>query len=203
MQQSSKRLFSIIISLAFAVFALLALFEFIEPAYGDLMTAKGQLVSDKAYLATEQQTVSQAQSLLSTVQSQSGTESALELAMPSGPDVSGALAQVYGIAANDGIAIQNMSVSPPTVQLQAAMGASGATTLAAIVKPMGDVSFQVTATGSYENFATFLADLESNVRIFDMTSFSLQQGATAGTKGGSGTDLFTYSFTVETYYQLQ
>src|SRR6185437_16515139 len=125
-------------------------------------------------------------------QSQSGAESNLQLAMPSGPNISQAIAQLYGIATNDGITVQSIGISPPVVQPQSA-GAKQ------IVKPMGSIAFQFTATGSYENFKNFLNDLESNIRIFDVTTLSLQSTG-AGTK--AATDNYAYGITVDTYYQV-
>jgi Tfp pilus assembly protein PilO len=205
MKQSSKRLFSILIALVFVVVALLALFDFIEPAYGEFEMMKGQLVSDQAFLSQEQGIVTQAQNLLSAYENDTSAENSLALAMPSGPDTSGALAQVYGLATANNLVVQNITVSPPSVQSQAYNSGSTPSaplTLAQVVKPIGSVALQFSAVGSYENLQNFLVGLEDNIRIFDVTSFSLQPG-TAGVKGLSGADEFTSNITATTYYQLQ
>lgn len=200
MKQSSKRLTSILLSLLFVVAALLVLFDLVEPAYGDLMAMKGELATGQGFLSQEQSIITKTQNLISQYQSDSTAKNNLALAMPSGPDVSGALAQIYGLATANNLVVQNITVSAPSVQAAAAR--TGAPTLAEIVKPQGSITFQFSAVGSYENMKSFLAGLESNIRIFDIKTLSLQPG-TSGVKGLTGTDVFTYSVAVTTYYQLQ
>lgn len=133
--------------------------------------------------------------------------------MPSGPNVAGALAQLYGIAADNGLVIQNIVISPPIVQLQSkgqvlqaqvdAVNSGSALTSSQIKKPMGTLSLQITASGSYENFKNFLSQLETNIRIFDVTGVSITPplSGISGARGVSATSL-TYSVSVITYYQI-
>jgi hypothetical protein len=126
------------------------------------------------------------------------------MALPVGPDVSGALAQIYGIATNANVTIQGAEISTQAVQAVAApattVGAAAAT--GSIVKPTGTVSFQVTGSASYESFKSFLQELETNIRIFDVTAISLQPAAIAATKTQTANmDMFNYTITVVTYYQ--
>jgi Tfp pilus assembly protein PilO len=203
MKQNSKRLLSILLGLTFIVVALLVLFDFIEPTYGDLENAKAQEQSDQAFLVSGQTLINQAKTILATYQSDTTAEQDLALAMPSGPNVAGAIAQIYGIAANNGITIQSLGITPPTIQTPPTLS-NNLLTSGQIVKPVGNYSFQIGATGSYESLKSFLLQLQSNVRIFDVTSFSLQAANTAsnGKAAVGNQDLFTYSITVATYYQL-
>jgi len=207
MKQSSKRLTSSILALLFLVGSFLVFFEFIQPTYATVLQAKGTRAASEALLAQEQTAVSQAKQLLSQYENDSTAESNLALAMPSGPDVSGALAQIYGIATNNSIVVTNLSISPPTVPPQAAVAASvgGVEGAASVVQPIGTISFQMNGTGSYENLKTFLSELETNIRIFDLTALSIQpfiSSAVSGTKTApASTDDFTYNITVVTYFQ--
>ena len=119
--------------------------------------------------------------------------------MPSGEDVAGALTQIEGIAENNGIVITSIAVSPPAVQVKT--GATQSTTM----KPLGSFTFNVTASGSYESFKNFLSELETNIRIFDVKTISLQPSARAAVAGKAAPspDMFTYAITVATYYQTQ
>ncbi len=206
MKQSSKRFASLLLCLAFLVAALLIFFELIEPAYGDLQTKKATQLSNQNFLATESQAVAQAKSLLTQYENDTVAESSLALAMPSGPDVAGALAELYGIAANNNINVQSIAISAPIIQQSQAAGSTtgSSLTLAQIVKPLGKLSLTLAASGNYENFKNFLSQLETNIRLFDITSLSLTPAVTAATtgKGGGNADLFSYSATVVTYYQL-
>jgi Tfp pilus assembly protein PilO len=205
MKQSSKRFTSMLLALLFVVAALVIFFDLIQPAYTDLKTKKGQQLSDESILSEEQHVVDQAKNLLAQYQNEAQQQETLALAMPSGPNAASALAQVYGIAQNNGVVLQNVAIAAPTVQRPAdpqASGNAGASlSLSQVTKPVGTLSFQLTAAGSYESLKNFLAQLETNIRIFDLKAFSLQAGPTAGAKGAAQS-LFTYNLTVETYYQL-
>lgn len=198
-----------VLALIFLVAAFLVFFDMVQPAYGDLQTLKGKQLSMENFLQNEQTEVNQAKQLISQYQGESQAQQNLALAMPSGPSVAGALAQIYGIAQNNNIALQNIGFSPPTVRLQAQPaaqtgGASAQATLGQIVKPMGSITIQTTGAGSYENLKSFLSQLETNIRVFDVTSLSLQPVVVVATGKGAAAsqDLFTYNFTVATYYQL-
>jgi len=158
MKQTSKRLSSSLLALLFLVAAFVLFFELIEPAYGNLQMLKGQELSDQQFLSSEQQLVTSAKNLLTAYQSEGQAQANLALAMPSGPDVSGALAQVYGIAIANGISVSSIGISTPVVQLPPPGAMSGSTPLTAsqIVAPIGTISFQVSATGSYEDLTELL-----------------------------------------------
>jgi Tfp pilus assembly protein PilO len=205
MKQETKRLSSIIIAALILAGALVVYFEFIVPAYANLETIKGQEESETTLYANETQIVNQGKSLLATYQSDASSSQSVAMALPVGQDVSGALAQIYGIGANAGITVQNTGIS---IQAVAAPGVAAssqianAATVGSVIKPTGTVSFQVSGSGSYESFKSFLQGLETNIRIFDVTAVSLQPAAIAATKTqAANQDMFNYTVTVVTYYQ--
>lgn len=204
MKQETKRLSSIIIAALIFVAALMVYFEFIIPAYTSLQLVKGQEESETTLYANEQQVVSKVKSLLTTYQNDASSSQSVAVALPVGPDISGALAQIYGIATNANVTIQGTGISTQAVQAVAAPATTvgAAATTGAIVKPTGTVSLQVTGSGSYESFKSFLQGLETNIRIFDVTAISLQPDAIIATKTqAANTDMFNYTITVVTYYQ--
>jgi Tfp pilus assembly protein PilO len=192
-----------LVALVFLVASLLIFFDLIEPAYGNLQMEKGQQLSDQQFLSSEQDTVAKAQQLLTDYQNDMKDEANLSLAMPSGPDVAGGLAQIYGIAAASGIAVQTIDISSPAVQVPPVQPGSTPLTASQIVKPIGNITFQIAGTGSYEAFKAFLATLETNIRIFDLASLSMQPLlSTQTSKSAVNADLFTYNISATTYYQL-
>lgn len=203
MKQDSKRLTSIIIALLLIVVALVVYFEMIVPAYANLESVKGQEESEQTLFANEKQIVSQVQSLLASYESNSSSSQEVQLALPVGQDVAGALAQVYGIGANSNVTVDDSSISAQAVQAPASGASAGQLTSVAasgaVVAPVGTVSIQVSGTGTYEAIQAFLQGLQTNIRLFDVTSMSLQP-AGAGS-GAPSEDLFNYSVTVVTYYQ--
>ena len=116
MQQNTKRLISMIVALAFLVAALVVFFDYVEPAYGTVEQLKSNLLASQQFLDTESSTVSQAKILISQYQSQSqDVSSSLDVAMPSGEDIAGALAQVYGLAQANNISVQSIGITSPAV----------------------------------------------------------------------------------------
>ena len=194
-----------LLSVALLAGALLVYFDLIQPVYGDLQTKKGKQLSSQDFLISEQTVVSQAKKLISQYDSASQAQGSLGLAMPSGPDIAGALAQIYGIAQNNAFTVKSINISPPVIRPQSAQpSGGGAGAGSQLVKPMGSIMFQLSAIGSYENLKNFVSQLEANIRIFDLTSLSIQSAAPAAATGKVNTnqDLFTYSLTAITYYQL-
>lgn len=211
MKQESKRFSSIILAALLIVGALIVYFEFIVPAYTNLETVKGQEESEKTLYANETQIVGQVKGLLSTYQNDASSSQLVAMALPVGPDVSGALAQIYGIAANTGASVQGTAVSIQAIQSPAGVApideTSGtiadAAAAGSVIKPTGTVSIQITGSGSYEALNAFLQGLETNIRIFDVTALTIQPAATQVLAKGqtANPDMFNYTITVVTYYQ--
>jgi Tfp pilus assembly protein PilO len=211
MKQESKRLTSIILAALILAAALVAYFEFIVPSYTNLETVKGQEESEQALLANENQIVTQGKALLATYQNDASSSQSVALALPVGQDVSGALAQIYGIASNANVTVQGTAISiqavqatPAAVQTDGSTGSQlgNAAATGSIVKPTGTISFQVTGSGSYESIKAFLQELETNIRIFNVTAIALQPTQTIATKTqAASSDVFNYTITVVTYYQ--
>ncbi len=192
-----------IITLGFLVGALLIFFDLLQPAYGDLQQKRGEQVSKEALLTSEQQVVTQAKTLLTKYESETQAQTSLALAMPSGQNVANAIAQIYGIAQGNSIIVKSIGVSVAAVQQQISTARDSNVSLSAsqIVKPMGKISLQFSGNGSYENLKTFLSQLETNIRLFDLTGFSLAPQANIGS-GPVSQDAYTYGITADTYYQL-
>ncbi len=195
-----------IFSVLFLVAAAIAFFEFVQPEYTNFATLLGQQQGEQAALKTTQQLVTQVQAALSAYQSQASGAQSVNLAMPIGADSSEALAQIYGLAANTGISVQSVGVSFNAPQAQAtvqtAAGSGSTVSLASLTKSKGSISFDISAVGSYESMKTFLQGLESNVRLFDVTSLSVRPASSLTNPTGMTTqDLFLYNITADTYYQ--
>jgi hypothetical protein len=208
MKQTTKRLSSTIIALLFIIAVFVIFFDLIEPEYATVQSLRGQEESEQVLLATEQNLVKQVQGIISTYQSQSSQVQEVGLAMPVGQDSSEAVAQVYGIAANSGLTIQNVAISAQSSAASASpsAGTSGAGVvgqIGTIVRPKGSLSLQITAVGNYVSLKTFLGGLETNIRVFDVTGIGINPVASINGPSTAGTtqDLFTYTITAVAYYQ--
>jgi Tfp pilus assembly protein PilO len=210
MKQETKRLSSIILAALIIAAALVVYFEFIIPAYTNLELVKGQEESETTLYANEYQIVNQGKALLATYASEASSTQSVNMALPVGQDISGALAQIYGIGANTGITIQSTAISVQAVQETTPVAASGAANgqianaaaAGSVLKPTGTISFEVNGSGSYEAFKNFLRGLETNIRIFDVASISMAPAQIAAAKTQvANPDQFNYTVTVVTYYQ--
>lgn len=209
MKQTTKRLSSTLIALLLLVAAFVVYFDLIQPEYGVVEALRGQEESQQALLASEQALVKQVNGIVSDYQSQSAQAQEVSLAMPIGTDTSEALAQLYGIAANSGLAIQSIAVSSQSSGVSAAstLGGSASTTpmtVSAVIKPEGTLSFDISGIGSYGTLKTFLQGVENNIRVFDVTSIGISPVASlnsASSAAGTTQDLFSYTITVVSYYQ--
>ena len=197
MKQTSKRLTSIIVALVCIVAALIVLFDLVQPEYGNVVSLKSQLAGEQSLLATEQAAVSNVNQSLKNYANESQAAQSVALAVPNNEDPAGALAQIYGLAQANGIAIQSITVSQPSLPQQ-----SSTSSVANL--PLASVSFQINAAGSYEAFQNFISGLQTNVRIFDVKTLSITAApSVAGSKSGTSQDNFNYNLTVVGYYQAQ
>jgi hypothetical protein len=204
MKQAGSHLSSTLLALLLLVVAAIVFFEFVESAYANLMTLRGQEAGEQQFLAAEQKIATQANTVFNEFQTGSQGAQAVDLAMPVGPDSAGALAQLYGIAADSSLIIQSVGVSLSAPPPQASANTASTASTAALIKPYGSLNFQVTADGTYESLQTFLQGLETNVRIFDVTQLSVHQVTQVTSAGAAATgnqDFFTYTFTAVAYYQ--
>lgn len=206
MKQSSKRLASISLSFLFLLAAVVVFFDLVQPEYANEKSLQSQVIGEQSYLTDQTALVKQVQTTLNEYQNNVSSSADVALAMPSGEDVAGALAQIQGIAANTGITITNISATQPQVQIPAAPSGGAAASSTALLKPIGNFSFNISASGSYEGFKNFIQQIETNIRIFNVQTVSLQPAnlaAVAGSKASPARDLFNYTVMVATYYQTQ
>ncbi len=66
----------------------------------------------------------------------------------------------------------------------------------------GSLDLEFSTTGTYDNFLSFLNDLEHNLRIVDVSSIQFSSDSGAGATPSQGVDLnsYKYSFKIRTYW---
>jgi Tfp pilus assembly protein PilO len=193
MKQTTKRFISMIAGLAFLVSSLVVYFQLIQPAYEDTKNIKAQQLSQQSFLDSEKTVVKQVQDLIASYEGQLQIQQAVSAALPPNPDIVGALAQLYGLAQENNLVVQSISVG--------FSGESGSGVgQFSLKKPIGTINFQLSLVGTYESFKTFLSMLETNIRILDLKSLSLQPPSAPA--GKSAPDLYNYGLTVSAYYQI-
>jgi hypothetical protein len=72
---------------------------------------------------------------------------------------------------------------------------SGRNQAASLVKPVGVLSAQIRVAGPYASFKTFLASIETNIRVTDISSLVVTP------IGQPNQDFYNFDLTLSTYYQ--
>ncbi len=197
---------SVFFALVFIVAAFIFFFDLVQPTYGDMQALRSKQLGEADYLTNQTALIKQVQTVLNTYQNESQGAANVGLAMPSGEDIAGALAQIQGIASNNNIAIESIAVTPPAVQVRVTTAPAATSSSVGPLKPLGNFTFRIAASGSYESFKNLLSEIETNIRIFDVKAISLQPSPSAAAPGAKSTlsrDAFSYTITVATYYQTQ
>ena len=179
MKQTTKRFLSLLISFVLFVASLIVYFNLIVPAGNEEQSIKAKAISRENFVKSQQAAISQVQKSI----------------LPLSPDLAGAFSQLSGLAQVNRLLIQNVTVNTPVNQsVQGNSNASGAVSQP-LAKPFGSVDFQMKVVGSYGDFKSFLKNLETNIRIFDVKKIILES------PGKPNQEIYNYDLTVGTYYQ--
>jgi len=161
-----------------------AAFVFLRPIIVDIKetnarTAETIVEANEAreYLKSLEQSVAAAQSITGTVLEN------VNHALPNDANIPSLMVQIGNVASAHGMRIANISISDPRVFTKA----SG--TLVTPLYSTMDIALSLTAQ-SYFDMKRFLTDIESSLRLFDVTSLSTSGG---GEKGVS------FAITMKTY----
>lgn len=191
MQQGSKRLFSMVVTLVCVIAAFVIFFQFVRPAYLEAQDVRAQVIARENLLEAQSQAIEQVQQLIQKYRSDAAVQQTVSQVIPSKPEVGSALYQLASIASQYGIQFQSTTAQTP--QLSIAANARAASSTVGAVRPLGVATFQVRFVARYEDLKEFLGKIEGNVRIMDVTAISITQGTTPG--------LLAVDLSVSTYYQ--
>ncbi len=197
---------TILIGISVAVF-----FMFASPIYsqiGDLKTqvdSFNEALDNSKALESAKDTLTQKKNAIDPA-----NLTKLEKLLPESIDNIRLILEIEQVALPYGMTLKDVKYSS-TAQVAAAnnpVQAAGTTQAAATVQPSAnsnkgygvwDLSFST--TGSYNNFLNFTRDLESNLRIVDVSSIQFSSSiATGTTSGPTSSDSYKYDFKIKTYW---
>ncbi len=193
MKQSTKRLLSSFLSLMLLAGAFVVFFAFIRPLYDDIAGVRAEQASRNDFVLHQQSVVKQVKDLMATYEGGKELRDVISLVLPLDPDLGGALAALNGLMTQNGVDPQSFSVTIGPADA-GGVGAKGAA--ASLMKPFGSVQVQMRFLANYDHLKGFLGDMETNIRLFDVKSMSLQPA------GKVTQDLYTVDLTVAAYYQI-
>jgi len=185
MKSSTYRLLSILGSLAFLIGAVLVYTNLVQPAYSDVQNLRGKKTALQDTIVQDEQAVATVNNLVGQYQSLSQLRDSLSNILPTEERVPEAVYQLQGIASVRQMEIQSLSLQYLPMQ---------ATQPGSLTKPMGTLSVNLRVAGTYQNFKLFLSDLETNIRLMDVSSIRIEGGNIPGGK-------LTYTVVVNAYYQ--
>lgn len=196
MKQSSKRLWSLLVAILLLFAAFFIYFNAIQPAYEKVQAARGEVYSKQDFIKTQRAVVDQVKLALEQYEEKEMLQQAVSSAIPPGANQSEVAHQLNVLAAQSQLTIQSFSAATPTVQnVKAVQAEEEGESETFKVKPVGVLSFQIKASGTYSGFKSFMQAIENNIRIIDIKNVSVEQ------VGKPNQDFYVFTITVATYYQ--
>jgi len=162
----------------------------IRPAYSDIENLRAQASSKTQLLEQQQSSIKQVQSLLSQYQDVLKVEDTISSILPLSPDVASGVNQITGLSKINNLTIDLLSIEETAIKPSDEPN---------LVKGVGALKFNFHLIGSYENFKAFLQNVETNITLMDLTNLKVETAARAKLNENR----FSYTLTVNTYYQAQ
>jgi len=122
--------------------------------------------------------------------------------------------EIEQIAAPYGMTLSNVSYDSPDVVISGATtsktpGAVSSTPTQAVVggsaslqqpKDYGTFNLSFSTSGTYDNFINFTKDLESNLRLVDISTVTFSSDASSQNSKTNSAEAYTYNFKIKTYW---
>ena len=198
MKTATKRLVSFTAAFLMVIATLAVFFNLIQPAYRESQDLKGRILSKEIALKNEQNAANQVKNLLEQYRGDQSPQIAVSNALPQENDQAQVVYQLQVLAAANRLSVQSIALSQPgskPLGQSASRAKSQSQDASVLVKPVGVVNAQVRVTGPYASFKAFLANIETNIRVTDISSLVVTP------IGQANQDFYGFDLTLATYYQ--
>ncbi|HZX01179.1 MAG TPA: type 4a pilus biogenesis protein PilO [Candidatus Paceibacterota bacterium] len=186
MKPSTYRLISILGSIGLLIGAVVVYSNFVAPTYSDIQVLKDKQLADENLLADQKDAINAVKKLLGQYQSLTDIQNSISMVLPSREEVPLIVQQIQGIAGLNSMTITALSLQYPPIK---------AVPKDSLVKPVSIVRITVKFTGDYRNLKSYLEGLETNIRLMDVNSLTIDGGGTTGKA------TLNYSLILDAYYQ--
>ncbi|RME61420.1 hypothetical protein D6779_00090 [Candidatus Parcubacteria bacterium] len=184
-RQSTKRFASLLLGVSLFVGSLAVYMSLIRPAADDARQLKGELIAKQRFYDQNKKAFDQVKALIEDFSAKQKVRNIVALALPNEPKLSSLLVQIVGIAERNNLSLDGVNFSVGALSVQGQRGRSAVRgAKSALRRPLGTVKISTSLEGDYEDFKNFLYDIEHNLRILQVNSFSVsvelpkeQQGA--------------------------
>ena len=191
MKQVTKRFLSLIISFTLFVATLIIYFNLIVPANNDGQVVKADMLSRENFINSQKSAINQVKNLITSYKGEGQLQEVVSSILPFSGDLAGSFSQVSGLVQANHL-LMDFFIAGTPVEIPSAGDKSSQLQ----IKGYGSTDFQLQVTGTYEDFKSFIANMETNIRIFDIKKIDIQPA------GKPNQDFYTYNLTVATYYQI-
>lgn len=181
----NKRILFAILSLVFIIGAVVIYSSFIQPSYTKIQELRAELAMNRASYERYQKSIKQLQSLSAQYQDINQLQTIIGRILPEGRDTTNLAGQLIGFAKLNRLQITGLGTKVGTVQKSENKA----------IQSLGTIKAQLTVQGGYNDFKTFLGQIENNLLILDVENLSMQ----VGKEGKTGLEN-SVSFT--SYYQI-
>lgn len=189
MKISTKRSLSILTSVVLFIATLFVFSSFIEPSYQDILGKRSEVNSRLNLLNDYNISLAHVQQLASQYKNVAQFQQTISTILPTAPDVSQAVNQISSLANINRLAIGSISVE--LLPLRPPVDTT-------ISNSIGTLRLNVRLTGDYQGFKSFLQNLETNINLMDLNSLKVDAFSS---RPGAVTNQFTYTMSIDTYYQ--
>lgn len=180
-----------IISFSLFVATLIIYFSLIVPANNDGQAVKAEMLSRENFINSQKSAINQVKNLITSYKGEGQLQEVVSSILPFSGDLAGSFSQMNGLIQANHLLFNNFIAGAPSE-----LPSAGDQSSQLQIKGYGSIDFQIQITGTYEDFKAFLANVETNIRIFDVKKIDIEPA------GKSNQDLYNYNLTVTTYYQI-
>ncbi len=172
-------------------------FLYTQPAYDSMQAENAKIAQYNAALDKAAELQQLKQTLLSRYNSfDPQSLDRLQKMLPDHVDNIALILDLDSIASRYGLGLQNVDVSTPAVKSQTNQTAIGA--IGSSNQNYDTLTLTFTTQGTYQNFLQFLTDLETSLRIVDLSSLTISPAANG--VAGKTDGVYTYTITLKTYW---
>jgi len=186
MKSSTIRFLNLLASLGLLLASIFVFTLLLQPSYREINELRGDLAVKSAAVKDQTRIVEEVRSLLDQYESLAGPSQTIALALPNREEYPNLVNQFGGLARVSGLALDSITFAALPYQKSATSPLNGAPVV-------NIIQTTLSLGGSYQSFKNFLRAIETNIRLMDTVSFSLNPGA--------GGDNYSYNLVVNAYYQ--
>lgn len=189
----------VLIGIAVAVF-----FSFTGPIYNGISGLKSQSTSYNEALANSKALENERDKLTAKYNAIDPSNLIrIQKLLPENVDNIRLILEIEQIASPYGMVLKDVKYNATDTDAANSIGMAvqGGTVAKPVVKDYGIFDLEFSISGSYDNFIKFTRDLESNLRIVDISSISFSSEVTPGVGGAAiSPEIYKYDFKIRTYW---